>query len=160
MHLLHEAAARNVRGHVDAVAVDVILPAVVDAHDAAFLVDAEEEGRAPVGATLANQPNSAVGVAEGDEVLSQQPDAHGRAVILGHLFLQEEGVPVAPEKVSHRGAAVSSRKEFRFYSRQHMRLLSLLVPLALSKSLSAGRRFAGVRSDEPWVIVWADDDVL
>src|SRR6266851_4896389 len=65
--------------HLDALALDVELPPVVDAAEPALLVAAEEQGGLPVRAALGEEPDAAVGVAEGHQLLAQQLDAHGRA---------------------------------------------------------------------------------
>ena len=62
--------------HVHAAAVDVELPAVVDAAQPALLVAAEEERGAAVRAELVEQPDPALRVAEGHQVLAQQLHAH------------------------------------------------------------------------------------
>src|SRR3990172_10076177 len=79
-HLALEVALRRLARHVDALPGHVVLPAVVDAAQATLLVAAEEEAGAAVGAGLDEESHAAVRVAEGDEVLAQQPDAYRRGV--------------------------------------------------------------------------------
>ena len=61
-------------GHVDAVALDVELPAVVDAPHPALLVAAVEQGRATMGAERLKDADHPIRVAEGHVVLGE--DAH------------------------------------------------------------------------------------
>ena len=77
MTLVLKVGLGGLVGHVDAVAVDVELPAVVDAAQAGFFVAAEEQGRAAVRAVVLDQADLAVGVAEGDELLAEEQDPHG-----------------------------------------------------------------------------------
>src|SRR5579883_3481076 len=63
-----------------ALAVDRELPAVEDASEAALLVPRERETGAAVRASLLHEADAAVGRAEGDEVLAEQPHPLGRAV--------------------------------------------------------------------------------
>ena len=63
-------------GHVDAVARGVELPAVVHAAQAALFVAAEEQRGAAMRAVLGHQANLTVGVAEADQVLTQQTHAY------------------------------------------------------------------------------------
>src|SRR5262249_41644753 len=68
--------------HVDALAVGVELPAVIDAAQAAGLVPAEEERHAPGRAKLAEQSDATRRAAEGDQRLAEELHAHGRAIRL------------------------------------------------------------------------------
>ena len=67
-----EVGLRRLVRHVDAVAVDVELPAVVDAAQAGFFIAAEEQRRAPMRAVALDQAGLAVGVAEADQLLAEQ----------------------------------------------------------------------------------------
>ena len=76
---------------VDAVAVGVEFPAVIDAAQAAFLVAAEEQRRAAMRAIRVDQADTPLRVAEGDQVLAEQAHAHRRAVALRQLRGQRRG---------------------------------------------------------------------
>jgi hypothetical protein len=65
---------------IDAGTGDVELPAVIDAAQAALLVAPEIERHAAMRAELLDQPDAALGVAEGDELLTHQFDAHRRTI--------------------------------------------------------------------------------
>ena len=93
---------RHVR-HVDAVAFDVELPAVIDAAQAAFLVAAEEQRGAAVRAAMLHDADPAVGVAEGDQLLAEQHQPHRLAVGL-ELRRETGGNPVFAHQVAHRRA--------------------------------------------------------
>jgi hypothetical protein len=66
--------------HVDAAAVGVEFPAVVNAADAAFLVAAEPEIGAAVRTMLIDDPDHAARVAEGEQFLAHHHDLLGRPV--------------------------------------------------------------------------------
>src|SRR3972149_4343450 len=108
LDLLLEVRLRRLRGHVDAVAFRVELPAVVDAAQAALLVAAEEEAGAPVRAGLRDEADAAVRVAEGDEILAQDADADGRAVRRRQLGRQEQRQPEAAEERAHGRAGAGA----------------------------------------------------
>ena len=114
MDLVLEVVLRRLVQHVDAVAGHVELPAVIDAAQAALLVAAEVQRDAAVRAELVDQPDLAVGVAERDQVLAEQPHAHRRAVGLGDLAREQRGDPIPPHRVAHRGALAHPGDEFVF----------------------------------------------
>ena len=87
MYLVFEGASRQIGRHIDAIAVHVELPAVVDAHHAAFLIDGEEQGCATVRTPFVDQPNLPVRVTEGNQVFSQEPDANRCTISLRELPL-------------------------------------------------------------------------
>ena len=70
LHLLLEARRRQAR-HVQAVAGDIELPAVIDAANAALLVAPEEQRGAAVRAAVVHHADPAVAVAEGDQLLAE-----------------------------------------------------------------------------------------
>ena len=114
----HARVGVHVR-HVHALAVDVVLPAVVHAAQAALLVAPEEEIRAAVRAARLDQPHLAVGVAEGDQVLAHHLDADRRAVGLGHFARERDRQPVPAEVLAHRGARAGARQQFVVGGAQH-----------------------------------------
>ena len=88
---------------IDAVAVDVELPAVVDAAEAALFVPAEPEGGAAVGAELVEEADAPVGVTEGDEAFAEEPHPDGRTVRLRQLPGEEGRHPVPSHDLTHGG---------------------------------------------------------
>ena len=82
--------------HVDAGAVDVELPAVIDAADAAFLVAAEPEIGAAMRAVLVDDADPAAAVAEGQQFLAQTV-----------IFL---GVPSGSGNSSESSAGIQKRR--------------------------------------------------
>ncbi len=103
--LVDQAAGRRLRHHLEHVAGDVHLPAVVQAAQAAFLVAAVDERGAPVRALLVEHADAAVAVAEHDEVLAEHARLDRRAVGLAHLLDQAHRQPVAPHQPAHRRVA-------------------------------------------------------
>src|SRR5712691_3849500 len=80
VNLVFEVALGRLAGHVYAGALGVELPAVVDAAQATLFVSAEKERRAAVRTEGADDANLAVGVAERDQVFTQNADPRGFAV--------------------------------------------------------------------------------
>ncbi len=101
------------------VAVHVELPAVIDAAQAALLVAREEQGRAAMAAIGVEQSDAARAVAEGDEVLAQEPHADGRAVALRQLARERRGLPIAPEQLARRRAGRDPDQAFVLLGTQH-----------------------------------------
>jgi hypothetical protein len=102
---------------VDALAVDVELPAVVGAAKTAFLVTAEEQRGSRVRAGLLDQPDVTVGVPEGDEVLTQQPDPGRRPIGLSHLGTQARRDPVPAEQTAHERAGTDPGQDLVVFLR-------------------------------------------
>src|SRR5262249_6089620 len=88
-HLRLEAALRRLAGHVDARALAIELPAVVHAADPFLFVTAEEERCAAMWAVILDETDLAGRGAEGDQVLAEEPDPDGRAVLLRKLARHE-----------------------------------------------------------------------
>ena len=111
---MHDLFGQNgvvgLRRAVDDVAFDVDFPAVVEAAQAALLVAAQRERRAPVRAMLVQHADAAGGVAKRHQILAQQPHAHRRPVALGDLFGQTRRYPVAAHQLAHRRIALDPAK--------------------------------------------------
>ena len=143
--LLEGTLGRLVR-HVDAAARDVVLPAVVDAAQAALLVPPEVERRAAVPAALRQQAHPSERVAEDDQVLAEEADAHGVAVRLGQLPGQHDGDPVAAHQVAHRRPRRDVGQQCVLFHAQHEGLLLRVVGLlAVSDARSIPRQGLVVR---------------
>ena len=77
--------------HVDAAAVGVELPAVIDAADAAFLVASKPEIGAAMRAILIDDADNTAGVAEGEQFLAHDDDLLRGAVGLGQFCESNTG---------------------------------------------------------------------
>ena len=71
-YLLTEVAVGRFRGKLGAIAVDVELPAVIDAADATFLVAAKKQVRAPMRTVPVDEADPPLSVAKGDKILAEQ----------------------------------------------------------------------------------------
>src|SRR5690606_18294607 len=100
-YLVLKVALRRFRRHVDACAGHVELPAVIDAAQAVFLVPAKEHAGAAVRAGILDDADPAGGGPEGDEVLAEQTEAHGRSVRDGQLIRPHSRDPVLAHEVAH-----------------------------------------------------------
>src|SRR6185295_15273504 len=118
----HAGIGLDIR-HVDALALDVVLPAVVHAAQAALLVATEEEVRAAVRAAWLDQADAPVRVAERDQVLSHDLDADRRAVGRGHLARERDRQPVAPEVIAHRRTGAGADQDLVVFGAQHALIL-------------------------------------
>jgi hypothetical protein len=102
---------------------------VIDAADAAFLVAAEEQRRAPVGTIGLDEPDFALGVAIGDQVLTQEAHAQRGAITFGQFFRKAHRPPEAAEIFPALRSRADPCDAFIFLDRQHTDLL-----LTLSKA--------------------------
>ena len=118
--LVLELLLRGLVQLIDAAAVDVELPAVIDAAQPAFLVAAEKQRGAPVRTILVQEPDLALGVAERDEVLAQQPDPHRRASgsAISRAAARESNMA---SWSGHRSIPFHPGDELVFLARQHHR---------------------------------------
>ena len=117
--VLLELVLRRLVELIDAIAFDVEFPAVIDAAQPAFLVAPEEQRDAAMRAEFVDQTDAALAVAERDEVLAEQPDAHRRAVGLGDLRRQAGGDPIPPHRIAHRRPGPDAGDQFVFLRWQH-----------------------------------------
>ena len=104
LHARLQIVVARLARQVDAVAVDVELPAVIDAAEAALFIAAEEQRRGAVRAVLVEQADAALAVAEHDEPLAHQLHAHRRIVGLGDVVRKARRDPVAAHQLAHRRA--------------------------------------------------------
>jgi hypothetical protein len=74
---------------------------MVDAHDPAFLVDAEEHGSATVRASLIDESHLSVRVPEGDKVLAEDLHADRLPIVLRKFCDEKEGMPIPAKGLSH-----------------------------------------------------------
>jgi hypothetical protein len=75
-----------------------------------------------MGAELIQDADAAARIAEGDEPLAQDFQAHGRAVRLGDLPGEEGGQPVAAQHLAHGGARPDAGHQLVVFSGQHASL--------------------------------------
>ena len=97
--------------HVDAAAVGVEFPAVIDAADAAFLVAAEPEIGAAVRAMLIDDADHAARVAEGQQLLAHDDDLLRRAVGFRQFLRQQHRQPEPAQQFAHRRARAAFGQE-------------------------------------------------
>ena len=125
LDLLGEAALLRLRRHIHALAGHVVFPAVIGAAQAAFLVAAEPQRHAAVGAELVDQSVAALRVAERQQPFRQKLHPHRRAVVLGQLLGEQRGDPVAAEQPAHGRARSGLRQQIILFFPQHQALLGL-----------------------------------
>src|SRR5207253_521916 len=86
---------------MDALAGNVVLPAMVGATQAVLFIAAEPERHTTVRTELLQQTHAAAGVAERDEALAEQPHANGWAVGGGQLPREERWQPITAQRLTH-----------------------------------------------------------
>src|SRR5262245_43303764 len=106
-------------GLIEAIAVDVELPAVISAADSVILIAAEKQRRQAVRAAMIHDADTAGRVAERDQLLTEQHQTHLRAVGL-ELRGQTGGNPELPHELAHWRVAADAREEFVFGFADHL----------------------------------------
>src|ERR1700737_1723880 len=123
---------------IDAIAVDVEFPAVIDAAQARFLVASEPQRGTAGRAELVDQTETALAVAKAAQTLTQKLNTNRRAVRLRKLAREKRRDPVAPQHVTHRGPWSRPRHQLIVFARQHY-----------STSSSCRRRRTGSDAPKP-----------
>ena len=120
------AALRRHVGHLDATALHVVLPAVVDAADAALLVAAIEEiwhrGAAQAGSIRPTRPCVSRNASSFSPRIC---DSQRRAIGLGQLARERDRKPVAAEVLAHGRAGAGAGEKLVVSGRKHYARLSL-----------------------------------
>jgi hypothetical protein len=88
-------------GHIDAVAVNVEFPAVVNATQAALFVATEEETRAAMRTVLIEKADLAVRVAESDQVFAKDAKSNGVRIGRWQLGRKQRRQPEAAKELAH-----------------------------------------------------------
>ena len=86
LHALAKARVVGLRGNLDALAGDVVLPAVIRAAQAAFLVAPEPQRHAAVRAEFVDQAEPFLRIAKRDQPLAENLHAYRRAIGLRQLL--------------------------------------------------------------------------
>ena len=137
---------RGVR-QIDAIAVHVELPAVIDAADAALLIAAPEQVGAPVRAVGIQNAHAAVAVAERNQIFAKYAKPDRRAVRLRHLGDQHHRQPEPPEQVAHRGSWADANQQFVVFNGHHCRFLANWWQSSGDNGETRGRPPTGKGSD-------------
>ncbi len=119
LDVLAEAGVLRLRRQVDALAGDVVFPAVVVAADAAVGAFAEPQRDAAMRAELVDQADAALGVAEGDQLFAHQLDLDRRTVRLGQLVGEQERRPIAAQQFAHQRAGADAAELLVLFTRHH-----------------------------------------
>ena len=119
LDLLAEAAFDRLRRHLDALAGVVVFPAVIGAAQAAFLVAAEPQRDAAMGAEFVDQAEPALAVAKGQQPLRQQLHPHRRAIVFRQFGGQQRRHPVAAEQPPAGRAGAGLGEEIVLFFSQH-----------------------------------------
>src|SRR4029077_2988917 len=115
MKFFSEIAVPRFRPRFEDVSIDIILPAVVNAAQPTLFVAAEIQRRPAMGATLGKQANATLAVPKSNQLLTQQSNAHRRAVRRGNFLGQKRRNPIASYEFAHWGSRFDSGQEFVFF---------------------------------------------
>ena len=119
LDLLAEAALGRLGRHLDALAGVVVFPAVIRAAQAVLLVAAEPQRHAAVRAELVGQRIAALRVAQGEQPLGQQLDAHRRAFVLRQFLGEQRRAASSAEHLAHRRAGAGLGEKVVLFFPEH-----------------------------------------
>src|SRR5262249_2180345 len=118
LDLLRKGVVRRHVRHVEAIAVDVELPAVIGAAQPLVLVAAEEQRGAAVRAAVIEDADPAGAVAKGHELLAEQKEPHRVAARL-ELARLRGGNPVFAHHVADQRPGTDPGQDFTLGSPRH-----------------------------------------
>ena len=118
-HLLLERTGGGLGRHLQHIAFDVHLPAVIQAAQAGLLVASQHQRDTPVRTILVQHADAAVAVAKHHQVLAQDARLDRRAVRFRHLLAQRHRDPVPAHQLAHRGRAFDPAQQVVFVFGQH-----------------------------------------
>src|SRR5262245_2140276 len=122
-NLLLEGAAGRLRGHFRAPALPVVFPPMVGTAQAVLLRYPVDHRHSAVRAGIADQPQTAFSVSIQDQGLAQDLNRFGRVLL--HFRDAGDGVPIAPQELSHSRAGPNLSQQFIFFLAQHQRTFLL-----------------------------------
>ena len=98
-------------GLIDAIAVDIVFPAVIDAAYAVLLVAPQEQRGAAMRAAMIHHPDPAGCIAERDQLLAEEKDPHRRPVGF-ELSGMRRRDPILPHQLAHRRPRAGAHQGF------------------------------------------------
>src|SRR6185437_3987632 len=141
MDLVLELVFRRHVRHVEALAVDVELPAVIDAAQPAMLVPPVEQRGAAMRTFMVHDADAARTVAPGDQLFAEQHQAHRLAVGL-EVARRDRRNPVPAHQLAHRRARPDAADEIVIGLRQHGGPLPRLFQHSRSERIANGVAWA------------------
>ncbi len=97
------------------------------APEPALLVSTEVQRRRAVAAELVEKPETALGVAERDQLLPQELDPYRVAVWTSDLLSEQGRYPIPPGEGAHRGSGAGAGEQFVLFTSEHCDVPSKVV---------------------------------
>ena len=113
-------------GQIDAIAINVELPTVIDTAEAALLIAAPEQVRAPVRAVGIQNADAAMTVPERNQIFAKDAQSDRRSVRFRHLGGQHHRQPKTPKQVPHCSSWADPNQQFVVFNGHHCRFLASL----------------------------------
>jgi hypothetical protein len=107
---------------INAISSNIKLPAMIRAANAAALVAAEKQRRAPVRTTVVHDSHTPLAVAKSNELLAKQHQSD-RGSISSKLRRLRRGNPIFPHQVAHRGSRPDARQQLAFVCSAHRQVI-------------------------------------
>ena len=93
-------------------------------------------------AVFVEEPDAALGVAEGHQLFAEELDAHGRTIGLGQLPREQRGNPVPAHGLAHRRAGADAGDQLVLFACQHASPSSMTAGLH-GTNRNFGRLYSG-----------------
>jgi hypothetical protein len=119
LDLVLEGRVAGFSRHIDAVAVHVELPAVIDATQPTFFIATKEHPRPAMWAERINDADRTMAVAEGHQVFTEHAQPHRRPIRFWQFLGHQHRVPEAAEQLAHRCSGTRPGQEFVVAQTQH-----------------------------------------
>src|SRR5439155_6675797 len=119
LDLVGHAAGGRLGRHLEHVALDVHLPAVIQAAQAALLIAAEHQRSTAVRTVLVHHTDTPIAVAKDHEVFAKGTRLDRRAARLGDLPYQAYGRPIPSHELPHGGFTLHQTQQFVFFLGHH-----------------------------------------
>jgi hypothetical protein len=119
LDLVLEGRVAGFSRHIDAVAVHVELPAVIDATQPTFFIATKEHPRPAMWAERIDDTDRTMAVAEGHQVFTEHAQPHRCPIRFGQFLGHQHRVPEAAEQLAHRCSRTRLGQEFVVAQPQH-----------------------------------------
>jgi hypothetical protein len=132
LHGPAKIAPRRFGGCFQAIATNIVEPAVIGTGNAAILDSAVGKRSAAMGAAILQKPHFAFSALEQHQVFAQNPYKLGR-ILSAYVRRDSNRMPIAAQQFSGRRTGANASEHFVFFSGQHFAFLfnsisSALVP--------------------------------
>jgi hypothetical protein len=106
MDFVFQLATGRFRGCFKYIAFDVVLPAMINAPQAALFVTTIKQRSPAMATVLVQQADFSLSVTKSDQVLAEKSHSYGGTVGIGNFLREQSRDPISPEQTTHRSAGM------------------------------------------------------